>query len=111
MANIEIYTKSWCPFCHKAKNLLDQKGLDYVEYDVTEDLALEAKMRNRTRQTSVPQIYINGQYLGGSDDLLAADREGRLSAYLSTDEHESDVVNEPLSQTLWQRVHEVVTAI
>ena len=41
MAKIEIYTKSWCPFCHRAKALLDEKGFDYVEYDVTDDRELE----------------------------------------------------------------------
>ncbi len=79
MANIEIYTKSWCPFCHRAKTLLDEKGLDYVEYDVTDNPELEAEMRRRTQQTSVPQIYIHGDFLGGSDDLFEAEADGRLS--------------------------------
>ena len=86
MANIEIYTKSWCPFCHKAKSLLDEKGLSYVEYDVTDNPELEAEMRNRTHRTSVPQIYINGNHLGGSDELAAANRDGSLSSYFPANE-------------------------
>ena len=91
MAKIEIYTKSWCPFCHRAKALLDEKGFDYVEYDVTDDRELEAEMQARSRRTSVPQIYINSNHLGGSDDLIEADRDGRLTSYLTDSENEIEV--------------------
>ena len=91
MARIEIYTKSWCPYCHQSKALLDGKGLDYVEYDVTDDQALELEMRNRTERTSVPQIYINGDHLGGFDDLMTADSNGRLSSYLNQTEPDTKV--------------------
>jgi thioredoxin 1 len=94
MTDIEIYTKNWCPFCHRAKFLLDEKGLDYVEYDVTDNQELEAEMRVRTRQTSVPQIYINGDHLGGSDDLMAADRDGRLSVCAGRNEPEIELPEE-----------------
>jgi glutaredoxin 3 len=89
MARIEIYTKSWCPYCHGAKALLDEKGLDYEEYDVTHDVELEQVMQTQTGRTSVPQIYINGEHLGGSDDLSAADRDGRLSSLVAGSEVES----------------------
>ena len=78
MANIEIYTKDWCPFCERAKSLLDQKGLDYVEFDVTHDGDLETEMRNRSSRRSVPQIFIGGQHVGGFDDLSAAASDGAL---------------------------------
>ena len=78
MANIEIYTKDWCPFCERAKSLLDEKGLDYVEFDVTHDGDLETEMRNRSRRRSVPQIFIEGQHVGGFDDLSAAASNGAL---------------------------------
>lgn len=90
MARIEIYTKSWCPYCHQAKALLDGKGIEYVEYDVTDDEAQELEMQNRTDRTSVPQIYIEGDHLGRFDDLMAAASNGRLSAYLNQTEHETE---------------------
>lgn len=80
MANIEIYTKDWCPFCTRAKALLDQKGLNYIEFDVTDDGDLETEMRNRSSQRSVPQIFIEGQHVGGFDDLSAAASDGTLEA-------------------------------
>ena len=91
MARIEIYTKSWCPYCHQAKELLDEKGLDYVEYDVTDDQALEQQMQTRTDRTSVPQIYIDGTHLGGFDDLSAADSDGQLSGFVTETEHRTEV--------------------
>ena len=91
MAKIEIYTKSWCPFCHRAKALLDEKGFDYVEYDVTDNRELETEMQIRTHRTSVPQIYINDDHIGGSDDLFEIDRKDRWSSYFKSNEHEPTV--------------------
>jgi GrxC family glutaredoxin len=76
---IEIYTKSWCPYCHSAKALLDKQGLNYVEYDVTNDTNQEAEMRQRAHRTSVPQIFVDGDHLGGFDDLAAANRTGQIT--------------------------------
>lgn len=87
MSKIEIYTKNWCPFCHRAKALLDEKGFDYVEYDVTDDRELEAEMQVRTHRTSVPQIYINDDHIGGSDELFEIDRKDRWSSYFTNNEH------------------------
>ena len=84
MPRIEIYTKSWCPFCARAKTQLQAKGLDYIDIDVTADPEREREMQNRSSATSVPQIFIDGLHLGGSDDLLAADATGRLDALLSS---------------------------
>lgn len=83
MANVEIYTKSWCGFCARAKEHLDRKGVSYREIDVTTDAVKEAEMVNRSNRYTVPQIFIDGHHLGGSDDLLAAETSGRLDRLLS----------------------------
>lgn len=85
MANVEIYTKSWCPYCTRAKAHLDRKGVTYREIDVTTDVVREKEMVGRSRQFTVPQIFIDGRHLGGSDDLFDADRSGRLDRLLSGD--------------------------
>ena len=88
MTRIEIYTKSWCPYCHSAKALLDKKGLDYLEYDVTNDQTREAEMQDRAQRTSVPQIFVDGSHLGGFDDLTAAGQRGLIV------EHERDTATQ-----------------
>ena len=83
MAQVEIYTTMICPYCHRAKKLLDAKGVDYTEIDVMTDSKLRTQMRERAGgRTSVPQIFINGQHVGGCDDLYALDRQGQLSPLL-----------------------------
>lgn len=79
---IEIYTKDYCPFCHRAKALLDEKRVPFTEYDVTHDSALEQEMRDRSGGFTVPQIFINDALVGGSDDLLALEKTGRLDSLL-----------------------------
>ena len=83
MANVEIYTKSWCPFCTRAKAHLDRKGVTYEEIDVTTDSVRELEMVKRSKQFTVPQIFIAGHHLGGNSDLLDADRTGRLDRLLT----------------------------
>ena len=85
MANVEIYTKSWCPFCTHAKKHLDRKGVAYQEIDVTTNAVRELEMVKRSKRFTVPQIFIDGRHLGGSDDLRDADRSGRLDRLLSGD--------------------------
>ncbi|HVI90821.1 MAG TPA: glutaredoxin 3 [Dongiaceae bacterium] len=83
MAQIEIYTTMICPYCYRAKKLLDTKGVAYTEIDVMTDGKLRAEMRERAGgRTSVPQIFINGRHVGGCDDLYALDRQGGLSPLL-----------------------------
>ncbi|GMN13631.1 glutaredoxin 3 [Altererythrobacter sp. MTPC7] len=86
MANpkVDIYTKFGCGFCVRAKRLLDEKGVDYEEFDITmggpkRDEMLERAPGART----VPQIFIGDTHVGGSDDLAALEREGRLDALLA----------------------------
>ncbi|MEM7704279.1 MAG: glutaredoxin 3 [Pseudomonadota bacterium] len=83
MNRVEIYTKSWCPYCARAKADLQRRGVAYEEIDVTDDEVREAEMVKRAGRTSVPQIFIGGRHLGGSDDLRAADRSGELDHQLS----------------------------
>lgn len=84
MANVEIYTKAWCPYCTRAKRLLSQKGAAFEEYDITMGGPKRAEMIDRANgRTTVPQIFIDGAHVGGSDDLAALEREGRLDALLS----------------------------
>lgn len=83
MARVEIYTTMLCPFCWRAKKLLEERGVTYHEVDVMTDGKLRAEMRQRAGgRTSVPQIFINGQHVGGCDELYALDRAGKLKPML-----------------------------
>ena len=80
---IEIYTTMFCPFCVRAKQLLDSKQVMYDETDVTARLNLRKTMTNRANgRTSVPQIFINGQHVGGCDDLVDLENSGQLDRLL-----------------------------
>ena len=83
MARVEIYSTLFCPYCARAKNLLEKKGVDYVNIDVIEDTSKREEMMKRAggRQT-VPQIFIDGEHVGGSDELYALERAGKLDAKL-----------------------------
>jgi glutaredoxin 3 len=83
MAHVLLYTTSSCPFCLRAKQLLDRKKIAYEEIDVTNDTVLRDKMVADSGRRTVPQIFINGQPIGGSDDLYALDKEGKLDILLS----------------------------
>lgn len=84
MANIEVYTTKVCPYCVRAKNLLKSKGAAFEEHDVTgDDAAREALLKRANGMRTVPQIFINGQHIGGSDDLYALEQKGELDALLS----------------------------
>jgi alkyl hydroperoxide reductase subunit F len=79
---IEIYSKSWCPYCNKAKALLKAKGLDYTEIDTTHDEALEREMIERSNRQTVPQIFIDDESIGGYDDLARINATGELDRKL-----------------------------
>ncbi|MGE5514657.1 MAG: glutaredoxin 3 [Bacteroidota bacterium] len=84
MADIEIYTTQVCPYCVRAKRLFDKKGAAYREIDVSRDDALRESMTARAGgRRSVPQIFINGEHVGGCDDLYALDAAGGLDAKLA----------------------------
>ncbi len=81
--NVEIYYWTTCPYCVRARALLDTKGVQYKGYDITGDEVARAKMVERTGGvTSVPQIFINNQHIGGCDDLHALEGQGKLDALL-----------------------------
>jgi glutaredoxin 3 len=83
MARIEIYTKVFCPYCTRAKQLLGAKGAEYEEYDISLGGPRRAEMIQRANgRTTVPQIFIDDRHIGGSDDLYALDREGGLEPLL-----------------------------
>ncbi len=83
-AKVEIYTKFACPYCSRAKALLSAKGVGYVEIDVSGGGAKRAEMLERAPgATTVPQIFINGEGIGGCDDLHALDHDGALDKMLA----------------------------
>lgn len=83
-ATVEIYTKFACPYCVRAKHLLDSKGVAYDEYDVTMGGTRREEMTHRAPGArTVPQIFINNTAIGGSDDLHALDRQGKLNDMLA----------------------------
>ena len=84
MAKVEIYYWSTCPYCKRARALLDSKGVKYTGYDITDDDEARAKMAERTGgPRSVPQIFIDDKLIGGSDDIHALDAEGKLDTLLN----------------------------
>lgn len=84
MATVEIYTKAFCPYCSRAKRLLDDKSVAYEEFDITMGGPKRAEMIQRANgRSTVPQIFVDGAHIGGSDDLAALDREGRLDSLLA----------------------------
>lgn len=84
MAKVEIYTKAFCGYCHRAKALLERKQIAFEETDITLGGPHRAEMIQRAGgQTTVPQIFIDGTHVGGSDDLAALDRAGKLDALLN----------------------------
>jgi glutaredoxin 3 len=84
MAKVEIYTKFLCPYCARAKRLLSEKGVQAEEYDITTGGDKRAEMIQRANgRTTVPQIFIDGEHVGGCDDLHALDHSGKLDALLA----------------------------
>ena len=81
MAKIEMYTTPFCGYCARAKSLLEKKGAAYEEVDVMMDDKKRAEMRERAKRSTVPQIFINGQHIGGSDELAALEQAGKLDAH------------------------------
>ena len=81
---VDIYTKFGCGFCVRAKRLLDEKGVDFNEFDITMGGPKRDEMRERAPGAmTVPQIFIGDTHVGGSDELAALEREGKLDALLA----------------------------
>lgn len=84
MATVEIYTTPLCPYCIRAKRLLDRKGVAFTEIDLWREPGRRAEMIRRAQgRRTVPQIFIDGTGVGGSDDLHALEASGRLDALLA----------------------------
>lgn len=83
MPNIDIYTKPYCPYCDRAKALLDRKGAAYNEIVAAFDADLKAEMQKRSGRYTYPQIFIDDLHVGGCDDLVALDQRGGLDPLLA----------------------------
>ena len=82
-ARVEIYATQSCPYCHAARGLLQKKGVDYELIDVGRGPGRRVEMTQRAHgRRTVPQIFIDGTHVGGSDDIHALDRQGKLDALL-----------------------------
>lgn len=83
MAQVKIYTVDYCPYCYRAKALLERKGVPFEEIDVTHDPKTRAWLTKVTGRRTVPQTFIDGQPVGGCDDLHDLDASGQLDRMLS----------------------------
>lgn len=84
MARVEVYSKTFCPYCIRALHLLDSKGVNYDLYVIGFDGPKRDEMIQRARgRTTVPQIFIDDEHIGGCDDLMRLERDGRLDDLLA----------------------------
>ncbi len=83
MAKVEVYSSAQCPYCTMAKQLLERKGVAYQEIRVDQDPAKRQEMMTKSRQRTVPQIFIDGKSIGGYTDLAALDRSHKLDDLLA----------------------------
>lgn len=85
MTDVTIYTTMICPYCYRAKQLLQEKGVAYTEIDVSMDAARRTEMTHKAGgRRTVPQIFIGETHVGGCDDLYALDRAGKLDTLLAS---------------------------
>jgi glutaredoxin 3 len=82
MKQVVIYSSDWCPYCVRAKQLLQSKGVAFTELNVDGKPQVRAEMTRKAGRTSVPQIWIGATHVGGCDDLFALERQGKLNALL-----------------------------
>jgi len=81
--DVVMYTTSWCPYCTRARQLFDSKGVPYTEIDVDAVEGARTEMQRRSGRTSVPQIFVGERHLGGYDDTSALDQRGELDPLLA----------------------------
>lgn len=86
MKNVEVYSKERCPYCERAKSLLQSKGITFREIDITDDEDLTIEMMQRSRQRTVPQIFIDDEAVGGYDQLARLNTQGALNRKLGLEE-------------------------
>lgn len=85
MAEVTMYSTGWCPYCARARALLERKGIAIHEVDIETDAALRAEMIERSGRRSVPQIFIGARHVGGFEELYALERSGELDSLLQTE--------------------------
>ena len=84
MKKVEIYTWQYCPFCIRAKSLLNKKKIDFIEYKIDGDESAREKMSERANgKRSLPQIFINNNSIGGCDDLYSLEEENKLDSLIA----------------------------
>lgn len=83
MAQVTIYTKPFCPYCVRAMDLLEKKGVAFTEIEAAFDPERKREMVERSGRSTFPQIFVNGRHIGGCDDMMALEREGRLDPLLA----------------------------
>ena len=83
MSLITVYSNNWCPFCRRAKMLLDHKSVSYNEINIEAEPGARQEMIQCSGRTSVPQIFINDLHVGGCDDLFALEQQGKLDPLLA----------------------------
>jgi len=83
MKKVQIYTTGWCPYCHAAKSLLDDKGVPYEEVDADDPDTRMAMVQRAHGRRTVPQIFVGETHVGGYDDMAALERRGKLDALLA----------------------------
>lgn len=84
MTSVTLYTKAFCPYCSRAKQLLKEKGVAFEEHDITLGGPKRAEMLERANgRTTVPQIFVGDRHVGGCDDLIALERSGQLDPMLA----------------------------
>jgi glutaredoxin 3 len=82
MPQVTIYTKPYCPYCVRAVSLLEKKGIAFIEVDAAFDSAKRQEMMQRSGRATFPQIFIGDRHIGGCDDMLALERDGKLDPLL-----------------------------
>ena len=82
MKKVTLYTTIFCPYCRRAVKLLDSKGVDYLNINVNKEPALFEEVKKQTGWRTVPQIFIEEEFIGGCDDMYQLDSEGKLDALL-----------------------------
>ena len=83
MAHVTIYTRPFCPYCARALALLSEKGADFTEIEAGMDPALRQEMMQRSGRNTFPQIFVGDQHIGGCDDMMALDADGKLDGLLT----------------------------
>ena len=84
MATVKIYSADWCPFCIRAKKLLDEKNIPYEDFNVDETPGMREELVKKTNYKKVPQIFINDEFIGGFDELAALNEKGELDSLIGS---------------------------